>query len=243
MTQELDISLILPAFNEEECIASTIIEAIEVLRKTGKTWEIIAVDDGSSDQTPSILDGIASREASLRILRLEPRSGQSAAFGAGFRAARGRITVLMDADGQNDPADIPHMIEKLGSCDVCCGWRKNRQDDALRSFGSRMANRVRNYFLHDGIKDTGCSLKAFKTGLVRDLPMNLRGMHRFLPALVRMKGAVLKQVAVNHRPRQGGKSKYTNLARILVTIGDLRAVRWMQSRYTRFTVKESSRNI
>jgi dolichol-phosphate mannosyltransferase len=233
-----EISVILPVFNEQECIAGTLDELAEVMDGLGKAYEILAVDDGSTDSTPDLLDRLRGRLPHLRVLTLMPNSGQSAAFGAGFRHARGRIAVLMDADGQNDPRDIGRLVAELAACDACCGIRAQRRDTFAKRIGSRLANRIRSHYLNDGIIDTGCSLKAIRTDLLRDLPMTLRGMHRFIPALLLMHGASIRQIPVNHRPRAAGKSKYTNLGRLLVTVRDLRAVRWMQQRHRQFRVTE-----
>jgi dolichol-phosphate mannosyltransferase len=240
MTEErkpVDLSLIIPVYNEEECIEQTIKEAHSILKKLPGTFEILAVDDGSTDNTLRLLRKLAAELAGIRVLRLVPNSGQSAAMGAGFRFAAGNVIVLMDADGQNDPADIPKLLDEIANCDVCCGYRASRQDTAGKRIGSRLANRVRNWILREDIIDTGCTLKAFKADMVRDLPM-WRGMHRFLPALTRMKGAVIRQLPVNHRARAAGTSKYTNLGRLRETVWDLWAVRWMQKRYRAFKVEE-----
>lgn len=238
MTDSIAISLIIPAYNEEECIEGTVRELYAVLNGLGKSFELIVINDGSKDKTPEILDRLKKEMPELRIIDLVPQSGQSAGFGVGFDKARGDVVVLMDADGQNDPADIPELVGRLDGCDICCGWRKNRQDTWSRSFGSRMANAIRGGLLKDGIIDTGCSLKAFKAKFVKDLPMDLKGMHRFLPALAQMRGAKVDQLPVNHRERQGGVSKYTNFGRLMLTVSDLFAVRWMQKRHLNFEAKE-----
>jgi dolichol-phosphate mannosyltransferase len=237
---DVDISLVIPVYNEQECIVATLDEAFGVLERHGKPFEVIAVDDGSSDGTPRILAEQRQRRPALRVLRVSPNSGQSAAFGVGFRHSRGRTVVLMDADGQNDPADIPKLLDAMRDCDMCCGYRAVRRDTLSKRLGSRFGNAVRNRVLHDGIIDTGCSLKAVRSDLVRDLPMAFRGMHRFLPVLLMMKGARVRQIPVNHRPRAAGSSKYTNFRRLLDTRSDLWAVRWMQKRYRRFTATEIS---
>jgi dolichol-phosphate mannosyltransferase len=200
------------------------------------SFEILAVDDGSKDRTLSILRDLARKWKELRVLSLRPNCGQSAAMGVGFRRSQGQVLVLMDADGQNDPADIPRLLEGLKDHDMCCGYRENRQDTLSKRWGSRLANRVRNRVLHEDIVDTGCTLKAFRAELLRDASM-WRGMHRFLPALARMKGARISQIPVHHRPRAGGTSKYTNFRRLRETLWDLWAVRWMQSRNRQFTVE------
>jgi glycosyltransferase involved in cell wall biosynthesis len=234
---ELDLSVIIPVYNEEECIGPTIRELCGVLQTLGLRSEVIAIDDGSTDQTRASLSRLAVEFPVLRALTITPNSGQSAALGVGFREARGAAVVTMDADGQNDPADIPKLLAELKNADVCCGIRARRQDTAAKRIGSRLANRIRQGILKDGIVDTGCTLKAFKTPFVRDLAM-WKGMHRFLPALAQMQGAAIAQIPVNHRPRAGGRSKYTNFGRLKQTIWDLWAVRWMQKRNPRFKVEK-----
>ena len=142
----------------------------------------------------------------------------------------------MDGDGQNDPKDIPTLLDALNNHDAACGYRLSRHDTLSKRLGSRVANTIRQHILHDGIKDTGCSLKAIKTDFLRDLPMTLRGTHRFLPALLLMKGAKITQMPVNHRSRTSGQSKYTNWGRLKETLWDLWAVRWMQKRYRQFHI-------
>jgi len=230
------VSVVLPVYNEEPCIAGVLEELCRALDGgLGRPYEVIAVDDGSTDGTAAILRAAATRLPRLRVLRLTPNAGQSAAFCAGFRAARGSIVVTMDADGQNDPADIPALLQALEHCDVCCGYRRNRQDTRSKRLASKVANRIRNRVLHEDIIDTGCTLKAFRAPLVKDLTM-WRGLHRFLPSLMKMKGAAIVQIPVNHRPRTCGQSKYTNCRRLRETIGDLRAVRWMQKRNRRYEI-------
>lgn len=239
MDAPVELSVILPVFNEQECIEATLRELDGALARLGRSYEIIAVNDGSTDRTPELIRNLARTMPALRLLSVVPNSGQSAAMGAGFKAARGAVAITMDADGQNDPADIPRLIEGLREADVCCGYRVNRRDTIGKRWGSRLANAIRRVLLHDGIIDTGCTLKAFKSVFVRDLPMQFRGMHRFLPVLTQMQGALVVQIPVNHRPRAAGVSKYTNLGRLRQTIGDLRAVRWMQTRHRRFTVNNA----
>jgi glycosyltransferase involved in cell wall biosynthesis len=235
----IDLSLVLPVYNEEQCIESTIEEAYHVLRDLPYQFEIIAVDDGSDDGTNALLRNLCERIDQVRLLTLKPNSGQSAAFGVAFRHSKGRVIVTMDSDGQNDPADIPKLLKGLENHDVSCGYRVNRKDPWTKTIGGKLANKVRSYVLKDGIIDTGCSLKAFKAELVRNLQILevLQGMHRFLPNLAKMEGASVSQIPVNHRPRLAGQSKYTNLKRLSQTIWDLWAVRWMQKRYRRFHVE------
>ena len=231
MTTAPQLSILLPAYNEEACIAHVIREVAEVLRGLGRPFEIVVVDDGSTDATGQRLGELQADIPELRVLRLQRNSGQSAALGAAFRAARGEIFITLDADGQNDPADIPALLTPLVSCDLCCGYRVKRQDTWSKRFGSRLANAVRNRALRETIRDTGCTLKAFRAAWTQELPMQFRGMHRFLPALLAMAGARITEIPVNHRPRVAGQSKYTNWGRLKETLWDLWAVRWMQKRY------------
>ncbi|MBP7828417.1 MAG: glycosyltransferase family 2 protein [Kiritimatiellae bacterium] len=240
VSESVELSVIMPAFNEEACIEGTVREVHEVLLGTGRPFEIIVVDDGSTDATPARLQALAAELPGLRVIRLTPNSGQSAAMKAGFRAARGGLLVTMDADGQNDPAEIPRLLERLERCDVCCGYREKRQDTLAKRVGSRWANAIRNRALKEQVRDTGCTLKAFKAEWARDLPLEWRGMHRFLPALMAMRGARIEELPVHHRARAGGRSKYTNWGRLKETIWDLWAVRWMQKRHRRFTAEEQA---
>lgn len=233
-----ELSILLPAYNEEACIEAVVREAAGVLRGLGRPFEILVVDDGSTDGTPARLQALRAELSELRVLRLAKNSGQSAALGAAFRAARGSIFVTLDADGQNDPADIPALVARLDSCDACCGYRATRQDTWSKRFGSRLANVVRNRALHEKIRDTGCTLKAFRAEWGRPLPMQFRGLHRFLPALMAMAGARIEEIPVNHRPRTAGVSKYTNWGRLKETLWDLDAVRWMQKRHRTIRAEE-----
>ena len=233
-----EVSVVLPVYNEEACIAGVLDELCRTLDAgLGRPYEVLAVDDGSTDRTLSLLRAAAALQPRLRVLRLVPNAGQSAAFCAGFRAARGEVVVTMDADGQNDPADIPAVVARLADCDCCCGIRANRMDTASRRWASRLANAVRNRALGETIVDTGCSLKAFKAPFVRHLqPWD--GLHRFFASFVAMQGGTIAQVAVNHRPRASGTSKYTNWRRLQKTIRDLRGVVWLKRRTRLFRVEE-----
>jgi len=234
------VSVVLPVYNEIACVEQTLRELSSVLQQhVPAAHEILAVDDGSQDGTDALLCRLAKELPGLRVLRLDPNSGQSAAFDAGFRAAEHETIVTMDADGQNDPADIPALTARLSDCDLCCGYRAARQDTWSKKIGSRIGNAVRNQLLRETIRDTGCSLKAFRADFVKGLPM-FHGMHRFLPALCQMRGARIEQVPVNHRPRTAGLSKYTNFGRLKTVFADALAVRWMQRRTRRFSTREIS---
>ena len=227
----MELSVLVPAFNEDACLGALVRETACVLHGQNRSFEILVVDDGSTDWTPRLLNDLRAEVEELRAVRLAQNSGQSAALLAGFRAARGKIFVTLDADGQNDPSDIPALVAQLDSCDLCCGYRAQRRDVWSKRIGSRLANAVRNRVLREKIRDTGCTLKAFRAEWARDLPMQFRGLHRFIPALLAMAGARIAEIPVNHRPRAAGHSKYTNWGRLKETLWDLWAVRWMQKRY------------
>ena len=227
----VELSVLIPAYNEEACLGALIRETACVLHGLGRSFEILVVDDGSTDWTPRLLNDLRAEVSELRAVRLVANSGQSAALLAGFRAARGKMLATLDADGQNDPSDIPALIAKLDSCDLCCGYRAQRRDPWSKRIGSRLANAVRNRILRENIRDTGCTLKAFRAEWARELPMQFRGMHRFIPALLAMAGARIAEIPVHHRPRAAGTSKYTNWGRLKESLWDLWAVRWMQKRY------------
>lgn len=232
LVSEADLSLVIPAYDEAENLPVLAAEIREALRSSRWSYEVLVVDDGSSDATPEILARLAQRELGFRALRLEHNCGQSAALVAGFLRARGRIVVTLDADLQNDPADIPKVVAALEStgADAVSGVRTNRHDAWLRRLSSRIANGVRRRVLRDGITDVGCSLKAYRREVVAGLPC-FDGMHRFLPALVQLRGGRVLEVPVGHRPRLHGSPKYGVHNRLWRGIADLMAVRWMQERW------------
>jgi glycosyltransferase involved in cell wall biosynthesis len=232
----MDCSVVIPVYNEEECLEGLTAQLHEVLAGLDRQYEIIFVDDGSTDGTRRKLGELAGKYPCLRVVALKPNSGQSAALGVGFGMARGDVIVTLDGDGQNDPADIPRLLDALSDCDMCCGYRAQRHDSWSRRMGGRLANTVRNRVLGEAVIDTGCTLKAVKARFVRDLTM-LDGMHRFIPALVAMQGGKIEQIPVSHHPRTAGESKYTNLGRLRTVIADLLAVRWMRKRYRTFEVE------
>jgi len=225
-----EISLVVPVFNEEDNLPVLAAEIEAAMRDLGRPYEVLFIDDGSTDGSPAVLRRLAEQDPAVRILRQRRNAGQSAALDVGFRFARGSIVVTLDADLQNDPADIPKLLELLDRYDVVAGVRAKRQDDWVRRISSRIANGIRNRFTHESITDVGCTLKAFRTEYLRRIPM-FTGMHRFLPTLLRMEGARITEVPVNHRPRLHGQPKYNIRNRIWQALADLFAVRWMQSRW------------
>jgi glycosyltransferase involved in cell wall biosynthesis len=225
-----EISLVIPVFNEEESLPILAAEIEHVMRGVGRPYEALFVDDGSTDGSTGALARLAREDPRVRVIRLGRNSGQSAAMAAGFRHARSEVLVTLDADLQNDPADIPRLLEKLADYDVVCGVRTHRQDDWVRRASSRVANRVRNRVTHESIADVGCTLRAFRAEYARRIPV-FNGMHRFLPTLLRMEGARVTEVPVNHRPRLYGQAKYGIGNRLWRGLADLFAVRWMQKRW------------
>ena len=235
--RRLKLSAVIPAYNEAECIGACVDEVRSVLLAMGEPFEIIIVDDGSIDGTQEALREKKSEAPELVVLRFAANSGQTAAFDAGFRAARGEVIVTLDADLQNDPADIPNLVGLVGEFDCVCGYRAERHDSAVRRVSSRVANAVRNRLTGESIRDVGCSLRAFRTECARGLKL-FEGMHRFLPTLIRWGGWTITEVPVGHRPRTRGKSKYGIRNRVFRALADLWAVRWMQRRAIRCEVDE-----
>src|SRR5262245_22974957 len=231
------LSVVIPAYNEDANVEPCYRELTDVLESHGDPFEIVFVDDGSTDGTGAALRRLASADARVRVLRLRRNAGQTAALHAGFRAARGAVVITMDADLQNDPHDIPKLLAALPGHDAVCGWRVDRQDPWTKRIASRIANRVRDRFTRDGVHDTGCTLKAFRREAVQDLHL-YRGMHRFLPALLQMERRRLTEVPVSHRPRRAGVSKYGNWNRLWAGLADLLAVRWMARRRLRYELEE-----
>lgn len=230
-----EISIVVPAYNEEENLiplASAITEALATL---GTCYELLFVDDGSGDGTAHILQELVTKRPEVRMIRLRHNAGQTAALDAGFKRARGRVVVTLDADLQNDPRDIPHVLEKLEDYDVVCGIRQHRQDMWWRRLSSNIANSIRRSVLHDDIIDIGCSLRAYRRHCLASIKLYY-GMHRFLPVLLRMEGFRIGQTPVSHHPRRYGRSKYNARNRAWRALMDLGAVRWMQSRQLRYEV-------
>ncbi len=237
----IQVSLVAPVYNEKECIEDFVKEADAELKKLGRSYEIVCADDCSTDGSKDILTVLKKKYAALRVVRLTRNQGQSGAFEAGIRAARGQYIVLIDADMQNDPADIGRLIAALEAPDkpaCAAGRRAARQDNFIRRLSSRIANGVRIWLTKDPIRDTGCSLKAFDARYAKRMKM-FKGMHRFLTTLVRMQGGTVVEVDVNHRPRPKGTPKYgQGLGRTFTALRDAFAVRWMKSRSLNYETEE-----
>ena len=228
------VSVVVPLFNEEENVP--ILQSELTAALSGLDYEIIFVDDGSIDETAKRI----AADQRVRVLQFERNAGQSAAMYAGLRAARGAIAVLIDGDLQNDPTDIPKLIAEIErGADLVCGYRAQRKDTAVKRITSRIANFVRSRFTKDGVRDTGCTLKAMKRECIATL-VPFKGMHRFIPALVKGAGYRLVEVPVNHRPRKFGESKYGLGNRALRATMDMFGVRWLLSRRLNYKVRDES---
>jgi len=229
----MELSIVIPLYNEEENVEPLIREIYGVLAPLGKTCEIVAVDDGSKDATFTALRRLHCTEPRLKVVRLKRNFGQTAALAAGLAYAQGEIIVLMDGDGQNDPADIPALLQKLQEGnDLVAGWRFNRQDPFLnRRLPSMIANCLISWTTKVKLHDYGCTLKAMRKDVAKSL--RLYGeMHRFIPAIADERGAQIAELQVNHRPRLRGKSKY-GVTRTLRVVLDLLTVKFLNSYSTR----------
>ncbi len=226
------VSVVVPLFNEEENVPILQSELRAAL--SGLDHEIVFVDDGSVDRT---VDQIETAQ-NIRVIRFEKNTGQSAAIYAGLQAARGATAVLIDGDLQNDPADIPRLLAEIArGADVVCGYRVRRKDTVLKRLTSRIANAVRSRFTKDGVRDTGCTLKAMRLECVSAL-VPFKGMHRFIPALIKGAGYRLVEIPVNHRPRRFGRSNYGLGNRALRATIDMFGVRWLLARRLNHKIRE-----
>lgn len=226
----IDLSLIIPVYNEVDNIEDLYKEIVSALPAERFQYEVIFVDDGSTDGTIARLQKLAKVYPNLHVVYHKRNYGQSAALLSGAKAARYSMLVTLDGDGQNDPADIPRLFELIkDSCTVVLGNRKKRDDNPLRILSSRIGNGIRRGLLRDECSDTGCSLKLFPRDAFLALP-HFNHLHRFLPALFKRAGMTLVNVPVNHRPRWHGVSKYGVINRLFVGIHDLIGVRWLLKR-------------
>jgi len=224
-----ELTVIIPFFNEAGNMGPLLDETFSVLRRLDKSFEVLCIDDASTDNGLSVLNGLSRTYAELRVLRHRMNCGQSAACATGFRYARGSVIITMDGDQQNDPGDIPLMLEALENADVVCGVRRKREDDWVKRVSSKIANNFRNWITGDSISDAGCALRVFRKESIAELPV-FNGMHRFLPTLLRLQGYRVKEISVNHRPRTRGVSKYGIKNRLLRGLIDCFAIRWWKKR-------------
>ena len=229
-----DISIVVPVFNEVDNIEPLSHAIIKTMQ--GRNYEVVFVDDGSTDGSTQKLREWCAQRTNFRTVHFKKNAGQTAAMDAGFRHAAGKYVVSMDADMQNDPADIPKLIEKLNTFDMVCGWRQKRNDPWIKRISSKVANYIRNKLSKEDIRDTGCSLKAYRRDCLDHIKL-YNGMHRFLPTLFKMEGFTVTEIVVNHYPRKFGKSKYGISNRAFRAFVDLLVVRWMKKRKLNYEVE------
>jgi len=236
------LSIVIPFRDEAASLGILYEELASALDAIGRPAEMLFVDDESRDGGPAVVLERAAGDPRVRLLCLTPQAGQSAALEAGFRAARGAIVGMLDADLQNDPGDLPRLIEALETQGVDCvtGVRSRRQDSWRKRLASRIANAVRRRVLGDGLHDIGCSLRVMRAAPLSRVKL-FRGAHRFLPALLQLEGARVVELPVRHRARRFGISKYGIRRRLAASGLDLLGVLWLRSRTTRSDVKELSR--
>jgi dolichol-phosphate mannosyltransferase len=236
MPSQVQFSIVIPVKDEEGSVARVAAEVAEVMASVPFVWEVVWVDDGSSDATA---ERVLALSGPHRLIRLDRNHGQSAAFAAGIRAARGAWIGTMDGDGQNDPRDLLRQLDhaRLHDLDMVNGVRVERRDGLLRRISGRIANAVRNRVTRDRVTDVGCSTRVARRAVLLEAPF-FHGMHRFLPTLVRMRGYRVDEIPVNHRSRLAGCSKYGVRNRLWRGIRDLVGVRWLVDRQVRWTATE-----
>jgi glycosyltransferase involved in cell wall biosynthesis len=235
------LSVVIPFRDEADSLPILYRELVAVIDGLGMSSEMIFVDDESRDDGVSVLSGVAGGDERFRLLSISPHSGQSAALEAGFGAARGEWIATLDADLQNDPADLPRLLAEIEGADCVNGVRLDRQDSFMKRIASRVANSMRRRILGDTVEDIGCSLRVMRATYLERIKL-FRGSHRFLPILLALEGARVVEVSVSHRPRLHGKSKYAISDRFFEAVLDLCAVAWMKQRICRYDVKELDRH-
>ncbi len=236
-----ELSIVVPCHNEAGNLRALVASVREVLGSTGLAWEMIVTDDASTDGSWDVLRELAAGEPRLRIQRFATNCGESAASWAGMQAARGATIVTIDADLQNDPADLPRFLAALAHADCVCGTRvegRGAGDGLLRVVSSRIANAVRARLAGDDTTDAGCTYRAFRRECIANVRF-FKGMHRFLPSLIRMEGFRVCEIPVTNRPRGSGRSHYGVGNRVFSAFADLLAVRWMRRRAVRYEIRES----
>jgi glycosyltransferase involved in cell wall biosynthesis len=235
------MSVVIPIKDEKDNLPPLTEQLLKVLgtheRSRATPFEILYVDDGSTDGSSQLMDNLAAQHPQVRVMHFDRNYGQTSAFAAGFRHAQGELIATLDGDLQLDPADILVLLPLASQYDLVCGWRKDRHDNLVRKISSRIAYGFRSAVLGDTIHDTGCSLKIFRRAVVEKLQL-FEGMHRFFPALTRMHGFTLTEAPVRHFPRAHGVSKYGVGNRIWRSLYDLIAVRWMQRRVLRYRLRD-----
>jgi glycosyltransferase involved in cell wall biosynthesis len=236
--RKIDISVVVPVYNEEKNLPILILQLAEVLNRLRKAYEMVFVDDGSTDGSRKILKEMTLEYPQIRILGFKKNCGETAAGAAGIKESRGEIVITIDADLQNDPRDIPTMLEYLKEeYDMVTGWRQKRDDSWVKQITSKIANKIRNGLSGESIQDSGCTFRAYKRECLRDLKL-YKGMHRFMPTLVKMEGFRVIEIPIAHHPRRFGESKYNTWNRMWRAFVDLLAVKWMKSRSIHYEIEE-----
>lgn len=226
----IDLSIVVPVFNEEGSLRELVAELEPVARSITGEYELLFVNDGSTDGSARVLEDLARDNARIVVFRLDRNHGLSSALHAGFLRARGTLIATLDADLQNDPADLPLLVAAIhGGADMACGWRRDRKDPFVKRASSKIANWWRNRRTDSAIHDVTCPMKVFKRE-VREVFYPFHGLHRFLPTLAQMAGHSVVEIPVNHRARKHGSSKYGVWNRLFRGIRDVRAIQWMQDR-------------
>ncbi len=223
------LSVVIPVYNEEDNLEPLLDELFPLLNDIGSNFEVICVDDASSDKSFTVLQELKKKYSELRVFAHRINCGESAGQATGFFHARGDWIVTMDADQQNDPADIPALLEAAKNVDAVCGVRQQREDDWVKRISSKVANGFRDGVTRDTISDAGCTFRALRREALREIPI-FNGMHRFLPTLLRLQGFAVVEIPVNHRPRTRGKSKYGIGNRMFRGLVDCFAILWWRKR-------------
>lgn len=230
-------SVIVPLKNEAANIVPLIAEIEGVMDSLKEPWELILINDGSVDGTEALIKQLTRTKSFIRLISFDKNYGQSSAFDAGFKKAVGEFVITLDGDGQNDPHDIPRLLDALPEAHMVVGWRVNRKDTLGKRLISKLSNTIRSKLCHDNIHDTGCSLKIYRRSALEKIKL-FHGLHRFLPALFIIEGFTVAEVQVSHRPRASGVSNYHFFNRSLGPFIDLFAVVWMYKRRLSYRIKE-----
>jgi glycosyltransferase involved in cell wall biosynthesis len=225
----IELSVVLPVHNEEGNLPALWDELVAALESIGLPAEVVFVNDGSTDGSSAYLDGLRAKDPRVRVLDHDANHGLTAALDTGFRAARGAVLAMLDADLQNPPGELVKLLARLPEADMVIGWRRDRRDPFVKRVTSKIANGYRNWRTNEQVHDTGCALKVFRREVIERIKF-WKGMHRFLPTLARMEGFRVVEVPVAHRPRGAGKSHFGTWNRLWKGLADVKAVRWMWKR-------------